>query len=140
MSQNSCLCFFGLRFLAAAEDYVSRTTTWYVLFPSGSGFVLNVPSGLATPVNDIIIMNDDKQVPTGTTGEIWIRGPNVMRGYWHDQGQESIDSSVYLLSIFIHSAATDKVLTKDGWFKTGDLGYLDEEGFLYIRDRSKLSH
>lgn len=102
--------------------------------------MLNVPSGLATPVNDIIIMNDDKQVPTGTTGEIWIRGPNVMRGYWHDQGQESIDSSVYLLSIFIHSAATDKVLTKDGWFKTGDLGYLDEEGFLYIRDRSKLSH
>lgn len=87
----------------AAEDYVSRTTT----------------CGLATPVNDIIIMNDDKQVPTGTTGEIWIRGPNVMRGYWHDQ------------------AATDKVLTKDGWFKTGDLGYLDEEGFLYIRDRIK---
>ncbi|KAF5363672.1 hypothetical protein D9756_000643 [Leucocoprinus leucothites] len=87
----------------AGEDYVARTAT----------------CGLPSPVNDIIVMDGDKQAPTGTVGEVWIRGPNVMQGYWRDQ------------------AATDKVLTKDGWLRSGDLGYLDEEGFLYIRDRIK---
>ncbi|CAA7259743.1 unnamed protein product [Cyclocybe aegerita] len=87
----------------AGEDYVARPTS----------------CGLAMPVNDLMIMNDDTSVPAGTVGEVWIRGPNVMKGYWRDQ------------------AATDKVLTQDGWFKSGDLGFLDKEGFLYIRDRIK---
>ncbi|KAF9451706.1 acetyl-CoA synthetase-like protein [Macrolepiota fuliginosa MF-IS2] len=87
----------------AGEDYDARTTT----------------CGLPTPVNDVVIMANDKQVPAGTVGEVWLRGPNVMKGYWHDE------------------AATDKVLTQDGWLKTGDLGFVDEEGFLYIRDRIK---
>ncbi|PPQ63866.1 hypothetical protein CVT24_009492 [Panaeolus cyanescens] len=87
----------------AAEDYSARPQS----------------CGLAMPINDILIMKDNKSVPTGSVGEVWLRGPNVMKGYWKDQ------------------AATDKVLTKDGWFKSGDLGYLDEEGFLYIRDRMK---
>ncbi|KAF9058217.1 hypothetical protein BJ165DRAFT_1426444 [Panaeolus papilionaceus] len=87
----------------AAEDYVARPQS----------------CGLAMPINDILIMKDDKSVPAGSVGEVWLRGPNVMKGYWKDQ------------------AATDKVLTKDGWFKSGDLGYLDTEGFLYIRDRIK---
>lgn len=87
----------------AGEDYLARPTS----------------CGLATPVNDIMIMNGETSVPPGTVGEVWLRGPNVMKGYWRDQ------------------AATDKVLTKDGWFKSGDLGLLDNEGFLYIRDRIK---
>lgn len=93
----------GLAASFAGEDYVARPTS----------------CGLATPVNDIIIMNGDTSVPPGTVGEVWLRGPNVMKGYWRDQ------------------EATDKVLTKDGWLKTGDLGLLDNDGFLYIRDRIK---
>ncbi|KAJ6484986.1 hypothetical protein C8R47DRAFT_1217036 [Mycena vitilis] len=75
--------------------------------------------GLATPVTDILIMKDGKALPPGQVGEIWIRGPNIMQGYWRDP------------------VATDKVLTKDGWLLSGDIGLQDEEGFLYIRDRIK---
>ncbi|KAJ2915027.1 hypothetical protein MD484_g5364, partial [Candolleomyces efflorescens] len=75
--------------------------------------------GLATPVNDIAIVKDDRVLPPGEIGEVWLKGPNVMQCYWKDPG------------------ATEKALTKDGWLRTGDLGYVDEEGFLYIRDRIK---
>jgi fatty-acyl-CoA synthase len=52
-------------------------------------------------------------------GEIWVRGPNVMRGYWNDP------------------AATAAALTKEGWFKTGDLARVDDEGYYWIVGRSK---
>lgn len=52
-------------------------------------------------------------------GEIWVRGPSVMRGYWND------------------AAATAAVLTRDGWFKTGDLGRVDAEGYFWIMGRSR---
>jgi len=52
-------------------------------------------------------------------GEIWVRGPNVMRAYWNDP------------------AATAAVLTSEGWFRTGDLARIDEDGFYWIIGRSK---
>ncbi|KAJ3892547.1 hypothetical protein GG344DRAFT_45219 [Lentinula edodes] len=86
---------------------------------SGEDYEAISSSGRVLPTNEIMIMNDDIPCPTGSTGEIWIRGPNVMKGYFGDP------------------VATSKALTKDGWLKTGDVGYLDEEGFLYIKDRLK---
>ncbi|KAM5461387.1 putative 4-coumarate--CoA ligase [Microsporum canis] len=52
-------------------------------------------------------------------GEIWVRGPNVMKGYWGRPG------------------ATRETLTKDGWLMTGDIGYVTEKGKFFIVDRKK---
>ena len=71
------------------------------------------------PLTDIKIMKDDAEAPRGTVGEIWIRSPANFRGY-HNLPEE-----------------TEAALTPDGWFKTGDLGKMDEENFLYIVDRIK---
>lgn len=55
----------------------------------------------------------------GDRGELWVRSTLVMTGYWNN------------------NKATDEVLTKDAWFKTGDVAILDEENFVYIVDRAK---
>ncbi|TRM70589.1 hypothetical protein BD626DRAFT_449195 [Schizophyllum amplum] len=77
--------------------------------------------GVATPVNDVLIVDPDTMevCRPGAQGEVWLRGPNIMKCYWKDE------------------AATAKAITKDGFMRTGDLGVMDAEGFLYIRDRLK---
>ena len=67
----------------------------------------------------IVAVETQKDLPPGETGEIWAQGPNIMRGY-HNQAEESA-----------------KVLTPDGWFRTGDMGLLDSEGYLKITGRLK---
>jgi long-chain acyl-CoA synthetase len=62
---------------------------------------------------------DGDDVLDGDSGEIWVRGPNVFLGYWNDP------------------AATARVLTADGWLKTGDVATVDAEGYLYLVDRAK---
>ncbi|MDH5373158.1 MAG: AMP-binding protein, partial [Acidimicrobiia bacterium] len=75
--------------------------------------------GQASPVNEVKIAEfDGTPLPPGTTGEIWLSGPNVIPGYWNRP--EANENS------FV-----------DGWFRTGDVGYVDEEGFVYITDRAK---
>lgn len=59
------------------------------------------------------------EVANGATGEIWIRGPSVALGYW---GKKT---------------ATEEAFTKDGYFRTGDLGRKEDDGFIYVMDRSK---
>lgn len=71
--------------------------------------------GLPLPGIEAKVVEPDKN----GVGEIWIKGPIVMQGY------------------FENSEATDKALTPDGWLKTGDLGYVDDEGFFYITGRKK---
>ncbi|ATM85718.1 MULTISPECIES: long-chain-fatty-acid--CoA ligase FadD [Yersinia] len=75
--------------------------------------------GLPVPSTDVRLVDDEGQdVAFGEPGELWVRGPQVMLGYWQ------------------RPAATDEVL-KDGWLATGDIATLDEKGFLRIVDRKK---
>jgi len=76
--------------------------------------------GLPIPSTDIAILDDDDHpVPLGTSGEIAIRGPQVMAGYWNRPDE------------------TAKVMTADGFFKSGDIGVMDESGYVKIVDRKK---
>jgi len=75
--------------------------------------------GRAVAHVDLIIADEsDKEVPPNTVGQILARGKNIMTGYWHllEQTAEAL---------------------KDGWYHTGDAGYLDEEGFLFLEGRVK---
>ena len=77
------------------------------------------PGSVGLPVRDVRIEIRDAAgaaCPAGQTGDVWAHGPNVMAGYWRDPD------------------ATEAVL-RDGWLKTGDVGFLDPEGFLFIVGR-----
>ncbi len=75
--------------------------------------------GLPVPVCEVRIVGlDGRDLPVGEVGEIWIKGPNVVKGYWNKPD------------------ATAETFT-DGWLHSGDLGRVDEEGFVYIVDRAK---
>ena len=76
--------------------------------------------GLPVPGTEIAIRDDDgRDQPIGERGEICIRGPQVMAGYWQ------------------RSEETAQVLSADGWFKSGDIGIMDERGYVRIVDRKK---
>ncbi|WP_244807652.1 MULTISPECIES: long-chain fatty acid--CoA ligase [Caballeronia] len=76
--------------------------------------------GLPLPSTEISIRDDDNnEVPLGQPGEICIRGPQVMAGYWNRPDE------------------TAKVMTPDGFFRSGDVGVLDERGYVKIVDRKK---
>ena len=66
----------------------------------------------------ILTENGGPYVP-GTVGELLVRGDNVMKGYWNKPEE------------------TKKVFTEDGWLRTGDLAYMDEDSYIYIVDRLK---
>jgi long-chain acyl-CoA synthetase len=76
--------------------------------------------GLPIPSTEVAILDDDgKELPIGSVGEIAIRGPQVMAGYWNRPDE------------------TAKVMTPDGYFKSGDVGIMDEKGYVKIVDRKK---
>jgi len=76
--------------------------------------------GLPLPDTEIRItdLESGEELPAGSEGEVWVRGPQVMKGYWKNPKE------------------TAEVL-KDGWLRTGDIGRFDEDGYLYIVDRKK---
>ncbi|MGI2260813.1 long-chain-fatty-acid--CoA ligase FadD [Shewanella sp. GXUN23E] len=76
--------------------------------------------GFPAPGTDMQVRDDDgKVLPQGEVGELMAKGPQVMKGYWQRPEE------------------TAKVIDKDGWLSTGDIGYMDEKGFFYIVDRKK---
>ena len=76
--------------------------------------------GLPVPSTEVMLRDDNgKEVGIGPPGEICIRGPQVMKGYWNKPDE------------------TEKVIDKDGWLATGDVGVVDERGFFKIVDRKK---
>lgn len=76
--------------------------------------------GLPIPSTEVSIQDDDgNHLPLGEVGELCVRGPQVMRGYWNRPEE------------------TAKVLSADGWLRTGDIARMDDKGFVYIVDRKK---
>ncbi len=76
-------------------------------------------TGRATPILQVEVRDNDGQaLPPGEAGEIWFKGPNLIRGYWNNPD------------------ATAEVIV-DGWLRSGDIGRIDDEGFVYVEDRAK---
>jgi len=73
---------------------------------------------VATADLKIMTVEGDRELPVGEVGELWAKGPMIVKGYWNKP------------------EATAECFV-DGWVRTGDLARLDEEGFLYIVDRAK---
>jgi long-subunit acyl-CoA synthetase (AMP-forming) len=71
-------------------------------------------------IEAMIVSEEGKEVGVNERGEFWVKGPNVMKGYWRKPD------------------ATKDTLTEDGWLKTGDIAYRNERGFIYIVDRKKV--
>jgi long-chain acyl-CoA synthetase len=87
----------------ADEDYLRK--------PNSAGRVL--------PIVEVKVTDGEgRELPPGEVGEIWFKGPHLIRGYWNNP------------------AATAEVIV-DGWLRTGDIGRVDDEGFVYVEDRAK---
>ena len=97
---------------------LTETSPAAICMPIGSGFTGAI--GLPIPSTDAIIAGDDgNELAIGEVGEICVRGPQVMEGYWQ------------------RPAETAEVMLPGGWLRTGDIGRMDENGFTYIEDRKK---
>ena len=80
------------------------------------------PGSIGVPLPGVevrLVDGDGEDVLGGDDGEIWVRGPNVFAGYWHND------------------EATKAALTPDGWLRTGDVAVADDDGWLWIVDRAK---
>lgn len=76
--------------------------------------------GIPIPGVEILICDDDGNIlPPGSEGELWMRGPQIMAGYWRRE------------------AETAAVLTDDGWLKSGDIAIMNQEGWIFLVDRKK---
>ncbi len=121
----------------APPDLVRRIKEAFNSSPASNGYGMTETSSLSTmnvgddylakpdsvgppvPVVDVKVVDPDgAELPASQVGELWIKGPNVVKGYWHKPEA---------------TAAT----FSDGWVHTGDVARIDDEGFVYIVDRAK---
>jgi long-chain acyl-CoA synthetase len=116
---------FGCRFVQA---YGLTETTGTVIYLPAEDHDLDGPHrhrlracGIPIPGHEARIVDpaSGDEVPARAVGEIWVRGPSVMAGYWRRPEQ------------------TAETIRPDGWLRTGDAGYRDEDGYFYIHDRLK---
>jgi long-chain acyl-CoA synthetase len=103
-----------------SNGYGLTETSSVTTMNSGVDYLRHPDSvGVAVPVCDVKVVDDDgRALPTGEVGELWIKGPNVVKGYWNKP------------------ADTERSFT-DGWLHSGDVARVDAEGFVYIVDRAK---
>ena len=106
--------------VGAANGYGLTETTAAVIGNSGAAYFAKKDSvGLPFVGTDIRVVNEDGvDLPAGSIGEVWIYGPNNVQGYWNKPEE------------------TSRAFT-DCWFHSGDAGFVDEYGFVYIVDRIK---
>lgn len=100
---------------------MTETTTVGTFMPDGVEPPVGC-CGLPVPGMDLCIISmdgEERRLPPGERGELCVRGPSLMKGYWKRQD------------------ATEESMTREGYFRTGDVAYMDEQGFLYIVDRTK---
>jgi len=99
----------------------------YGLTETSPGVTFNQPGtvqlgtiGTPLPLTDLKVLDeDDHSLPSGQPGELYIRGPQVMKGYWQQPAETAL------------------VMTADGWFRSGDMAIIQEDGFVRIVDRKK---
>lgn len=109
------------RRVSPANGYGLTETTSAVVMNAGEEYFSHPDSvGRPVPGADLRVVGPEsgQDVPAGAIGELWFRGPNIVRGYWNKP------------------AETAQAFT-DGWFHSGDLGYVDRDGLVYVVDRLK---
>ena len=103
-----------------SQGYGATETSSVSIANSAEDYLRHPDSvGMPVPVCDVKVVDEDgNERPRGQAGELWIRGPNIVAGYWDNPD------------------ATGQSFT-DGWYHTGDICRIDEEGFVYLLDRAK---
>lgn len=112
---------YGSRGISFLQGYgLTETSPFATLLPKDDCERKVGSAGVAPMYTEVRVVDlDNKPVAANVQGEITIRGPNVMKGYWN------------------RPEATEEVMDAEGWFHSGDIGIMDEEGYFYIVDRKK---